>query len=446
MELRDYLEILSRRKWVIFLTLFFTLSTIIVGIILIPPKYTATTKIRVLTPRTGSADYVDYNINYSNRLIGTYIEVANSTPVLEELSKYVSPMPESIQVEAVADTELIQIDVVDQDPALAQHAANKLAQILITQTRELYSNEVNPVNIYVVDPATFPEKPSSPSPWLVITLGVAASLIGGIGLAFLYENLDTRLYTTKEIEDVSGLTVIGDIPDGSSNKGLLIGKSRVYAEAFRRLGTNILSLERDDKLATILITSSVAQDGRTTIVANLATIMAQANLKVIILDADFRWSNLHTIFDLKNEYGLSDILKQKAELLDTIQESKIPGVDIITSGSYLSEAVEFLRTQYMDEILNHLKKIYDIVLIDSPASVTVTDPAVLAAKVDGVILVVRHGWVRKEAFLSTLRHMRGVKANIIGIVSNRTGLGTSSKFAKMQPEERLTQVAKRAKT
>ena len=445
MELRDYLEILSRRKWVVVLNLFFTIVTVVVGVTLIPPTYTATTKVRVVTPRTGSADYVEYNISYSERLIGTYAEIANSTPVLEELSQFVSPMPEekNIQVEILTDTEIIQIQVTDQDPALAQHAANKLAQILINQTRELYSSEINPVNIYIVEPAVTPNNPSSPSPWLVIALGVAVGLIGGIGLAFLYENLDTRLYTTKEIEEVSGLKVIGDIPDSSRAHGLLVGESRVYAESFRRLRTNILSMENEKKLKKLLITSSVAQDGRTTIAANLAAIIAQTKLSVVVVDADFRWPNLHNVFNMENKHGLSDVLNKQVDLLQTIQKSKIPGVDIITSGNSLSETVELLRTDHMSDVLNQLQQTYDIVLIDSPASVTVTDPAVLATKVDGVLLVVRHGWVRKEALMATLQHMKGVNANLIGIVSNRTGLGKGSKFAKTRPEEKFNQVSKR---
>ena len=105
-----------------------------------------------------------------------------------------------------------------------------------------------------------------------------------------------------------------------------------------------------------------------------------------------------------------------------------------------------MSTEHIAHIFNQFEQSHDIVLIDSPASVTVTDPAVLAAKADGIILVVRHGWVRKEAFLATLQHMKGVNANLIGIVSNRTGLGTSSKFAKTRPEDKLSQVAEPLQT
>ena len=429
MELKDYLEIFSRRKWVVFLTVFFTLAIVIIGVIQSPPKYTAIAELRVLTSKAGSATYLEYNVEYSERLVSTYVNTATSNPVLEELSRHVNPLPK-ITVDHAPNTEIIQLKVEDIDPALAQYAANKLAQIVITQSAQLYSDVSNPNNIYLVDPAKIPEKPSSASPWVVIGLGFAIGLIGGMGLALLFESLDTRLYTVRQIEIFTQLRGIGDIPDAHNRNpdNSLFTDSRLHTEAFRRLRTNIFSQAENSDLKALLIASPVTQDGRSTVTANLALSIAQANRNVIVIDANLRWPAIHKIFRLKNDRGLSDYLEQNAKLADVIQPTQFPEIHVITSGELPSNPVELLSSDQMKLLITQLKQKYDVVLIDSPASLTVTDPAVIAPHVDGVVLVIRLGWVRREALQATLKHLTNVHANLVGVIANRTELGTGSRF------------------
>jgi capsular exopolysaccharide synthesis family protein len=431
MELRDYIEILARRKWIVILTTIFTLLVVTLGVIQTPPKYTATTKIRILTTRTGSADYIDYNISYTERLQSTITDLAQSTPVLDELKKYVDKIP-TIKAKVVSGTELIQIDVEDEDPARAQFTAKKLAEILINQSKKLYSGDINPANIYIAEPAEVPTKPSSPSPFVIVGLGLVVGFVGGIGLALLFESLDTRLYTTKQIENLTQLPMVGDIPDDRERhtEDGLFTDSRLHIEAFRRLHTNIFSHAQDETLQAFLITSPVTKDGKSTIVANLALSLAQANQSVIIVDANLRWPMIHMMFGLKTERGLSDVLELKSKLSDVIQPTQYPEIHVITSGKLPNNPVELLESDQMAILIDQLKQQYDVVLLDSPASLTVTDPAVIAPNVDGVLLVVRQAWVRKEALQATLKHLNTVKANLVGVIANRTGLGTSSRFSK----------------
>jgi len=431
MELKDYLEIFARRKWVIFLTVFFTLAIVIIGVIQAPPKYTAIAELRVLTAKAGSVDFLEFNVEYSERLIGTYVNIATSNPILEELSRHVTPLPK-ITVEHTPNTEIIQLKVEDIDPALAQYAANKLAQIIITQSAQLYSDQSTPTNIYLVNPAKIPEKPSSTPPWVVIGLGFAIGLMGGIGLALLFESLDTRLYTVRQIEIFTQLRVIGDIPEthdrGPDNS--LFTDSRLHTEAFRRLRTNIFSQAENSDLQALLIASPVTQDGRSTVTANLALSIAQANRNVIVIDANLRWPAIHKIFGLKNDLGLSDFLEGNTKLADVIQPTQFPEIHVITSGILPSNPVELLGSDQMKLLIAQLKQQYEVILIDSPASITVTDPAVIAPYVDGVVLVIRQGWVRREALQATLKHLTNVHANLVGVIANRTELGTSSRFSK----------------
>ena len=132
MDIKEYLEVISRRKWIVILTTLFALAVVVLGVNIIPSMYTATTKVRVLTSQEGDVNSTYYNVDFSDRLLSTYAEIAKSSPVLDELSQYVSPMPNPktrIKVEAITKTELLHISVTDPDPALAQHAANKLGEL-----------------------------------------------------------------------------------------------------------------------------------------------------------------------------------------------------------------------------------------------------------------------------------------------------------------------------
>jgi capsular exopolysaccharide synthesis family protein len=427
MELINYLNILVRRKWIIILTMLFAVLVVSVGTLTTPTKYTAKTTIRILTAKSGGADYVDYNIQYAERLAGTYVDIATSTPILEELGTYVSPLPK-IAVQVIPNTELIEIAAESSDPALAQFAANKLSEILIVQSREIYGSDTK---LYVIDPAAVPKKPSSPNPFLLIGLSLIAGLLGGVGLAFLFESLDTRLYTDWEIQQLTELPLIGDIPDDKRRgvEGMLVD-SQLQAEAYRRLRTNIFSPVANRELKTFLVTSSVRHDGRSTITANLGVIMAQANRKVVVVDADLREPKIHQQFGLANESGLGDVLSGKVSLEKALQSTSYPHVNVLTSGSELNP--ELLDSPEMVNVLDGLKEKFDVVLLDSPSSISVTDPAVLAPNVDAILLVVRHGWVRREALQYTMRNLRGVGAKFLGVISNRTELGTSSRLLKMQ--------------
>jgi capsular polysaccharide biosynthesis protein len=141
MELRDYIGILGRRKWVIILTFLFTVAVVTIGALQTPAKYTASTQIRVLTTKTGGSTYVDYNVEYAERLVATYVKIATSNPIIEELSRHVNISPDDIlkmvKVEIIPNTELFQISVESIDPGLSQYMANKLAQIIITQSKQL---------------------------------------------------------------------------------------------------------------------------------------------------------------------------------------------------------------------------------------------------------------------------------------------------------------------
>jgi polysaccharide biosynthesis transport protein len=449
MELRDYLEILGRRKWVIILAIFFTVTVVAIGVIVIPPKYTATSQIRVLTTKTGSAQYIEYNISYAERLLATYVSLATSKPAIEELNRDVPNLdPEDIlrivKVQVIPNTELIEIKVTSEDAGLTEFVANKLAEIIVKQSKALYSEDVNPVSIYIVEHASIPTIPSSPSPTILLSLGIIAGLIGGIGLAFLFENLDKRLYSSNQIETATQLKTIGDIPKLKDTKeDILISDSRLHVEAFHRLQTNIFSqLKEKSQHKTILITSAVSQDGKSFVAANLGLSLAQSSKEVLIIDANLRWPLMHKIFQTENQTGFSDLVRHNHTdswskdsdleklIKQTIIQTSFPNLYVIPSGPLPQNPVDLLNSPRVHEVIHILKEKFDVILIDSPACLSVTDPVVLSSNVDDVLIVVRMGWVRKEVLVNSIRQLQNANANMIGVVANKTTMGLGSRLAK----------------
>lgn len=433
MELRKNILVLIRRGWVIFITTFFAVIITAFGAADMPVTYTATSTVRVLTTRVGGADYSYFDVDYSNRLVRTYAKIAISEPMTEELLKSINRKPKKITVNVVSETELIQISVEDTDPGLAEFAANKLAQILIIKSQEQYANESSPISIYLVDPAIYPIKPSSLNPWVLVLLGLLIGIVGGAGLAFVFENIDSRIYYIEDMEKVTGLPVIGNIPKidlQSMEAGLFA--NRLHVEAFRRLRTNIITPTRQEIIKTILITSSVREDGKSTVSSNLALSIAQTDHEVIIIDANLRTPTIHKLFNLNNEKGLKQFLNGEISIADAIQKTYYPGVNVITSGGTPLDPIELLSSERMNVLLRELRDKYDYTIVDTPSLLTVSDPIVIAPLMDSVLIVVRIGWVRREALLSTQTQLNNVKAKITGIIANRTELGRKSRFSKTQ--------------
>ncbi len=487
MEIRDYLTILWRRKWVIICTFLVTGAVVTYLTLKTTPTYSASTMLRIATSTAGTVNY-----SYANILTNTYVKLATTKPVLDELKLRldITFLPD-ISVAVVPETELLQIQVQYQDPILAAKVANTLADILVSQSVELYTgggqsslatlneqlkvmgDELNQAqkeyadlqaqnpndeiaiqsakqsldakqqiydgilqdydqarlntalrsnSIYIVDPAVPPDSPSEPNATRNIALGGLVGLLGGVGLAFLFENLDTILYSTNQIEKVTQLPSLGTVPNTNVRKQLISENSNTpYIDAFRRLRSNIFALQQDSSHQTLLVTSSEPGEGKSTLVGNLAYVLAQAGRKVVIVDCDMRRPTQHKIFKLPNEHGLSSVLYKTDDLEGVLQDCTIPGVKIVTSGPAPSNPAELLASQQMSSLINRLRQDFDQVLLDSPAMLSVSDAIVLAPAVDGVIMVVCQSHSHREGVLSACKQLEDVKARILGVIINRAG-------------------------
>ncbi|MCC7160895.1 MAG: CpsD/CapB family tyrosine-protein kinase [Anaerolineae bacterium] len=191
------------------------------------------------------------------------------------------------------------------------------------------------------------------------------------------------------------------------------------AEAYRTLRTNMEFSNLDKNLRVILVTSAGAEEGKSTTLSNLAVTIAQSGKRVILVDADLRRPTLHQVFGLKNSVGLTDMVRDETILANPpAQETSVPNLRVLTSGQLPPNPAEILGSKRMSEILAALLERADMVLLDAPPVLAVTDAAVLSSKVDGVLLVVSAGKTKRENARKAQAQLEKINARVIGAVLN----------------------------
>lgn len=418
MNLATYLDILRRRKWVILITLFTTASTAAIGSLIIAPTYVAETQLQVSASRRNSASYGD--VLQAERLMKTYAEIATSDAVLADLMQTLQLSEEPrIQAEVVSNTELIKIKVRHDNPESAATAANAVAELLVTQSRRIREFRNYPVSVII--PAAPPHESDGVN-WLVsLLLGVIAGLVGGMGLAFVAENLDTTLHSSSEIEEATDLRSLGELPLNPRNKPVVFTNGpSPQTEAFRTLETNLKSFDASHQIATLMITSAQAGEGKTTTAVNLSIALAQSGRNVVLIDCDLRKPSIHQVLGMPNQIGVSNALIQQAPASKVLKKSPQYGIHVVTSGPIVKSPTSLFSSKIMIRFLGELEAQFDMVVLDVPAALAVADVSVLAPLVDGIALVVSTNIANKQALLAVQRRLSGVQGNMVGVIINRS--------------------------
>ena len=305
----------------------------------------------------------------------------------------------------------------------------------LTQYRQLYSSLVTnfeqvrlaeaqtSTNVFVSEPASVSREPVSPKTTLNTLLAALTGMFLTAGLIFAIDMLDDTIRNPDDIRQKFNLPVLGVIASHAITEGKPISLEQPrspVAEAFRSLRTNITYASVDLPLRRILVTSSTPQEGKTTISANLAVVLAQGEKKSVLMDADMRRPTVHQKFGLMNRLGLSSLFVRSLDNLPAaIQTASVSGLAIITSGSLPPNPAELLTSRRMKEIMDRLNQDYDLIVIDTPPVLTVTDAVALAPGLDGVIIVAVPGMTRLSALRQTLEQLQTVGARVLGIVLNQ---------------------------
>jgi polysaccharide biosynthesis transport protein len=355
----------------------------------------------------------------------------NINQTAEEIAAKQDALREAISAREIAGLEEDIRALQSKETALqANYAA------LLANTR---SGAVN--TLTVIEQARFPTVPVGPARTMTVVTATVIGLALAAGAAFLLEYLDDTVKSPSDLKRISDLPILPAIPESGSVNGRAMPIAHTEprspaADAFRALRAGVLASCMNNLRQSLLVTSAKPIEGKSNVAANLAVVLAQGGHKVLLVDADLRRPVQDKLFGLEKTPGLTDILNlldvaedvfgltNQGDTLDNqleelIQPTKEPRLSILTSGSFSSEALKLLNSEILADVLSHLAKQYDCLIIDSPPVLAVSDALMLSTLVGSVLLVAEAGSVRRKELSETIERLRNVDANIIGLALNR---------------------------
>jgi capsular exopolysaccharide synthesis family protein len=314
--------------------------------------------------------------------------------------------------------QILPFDRAEREVTIQREILNALRARVAQEGIEL---EVPRTPVEVVDPAEPPTRPFSPNLFLNILLSIVVGLGAGIGLVYFIEYLDTSVKTVDDVEHFLGLPVLGVIPQ--KVRALVEeGPDSPHAEAYRVLKTNMQFANKGISGGAFAVVSGGVGEGKSTTLFNLAYVTAQLGEKTLIVDSDLRRPVQHTILNMSNRFGLTNVLMRDVPIEETIKTTNIPNLHFLPSGKLPRTSLGLLDSQRMRELVKNLKARYDYVFFDSPPIMGVTDASILASEVDGVLLVVQYRKYPRVISARAKRMLQNVGANVLGVVLNNINI------------------------
>jgi capsular exopolysaccharide synthesis family protein len=298
----------------------------------------------------------------------------------------------------------------------------QLYDALLTKIKtQSITGETRPVNVWVVENAKVPDKPVKPRLALNLMLATVIGLICGVGGAFLIDRLDNRIKSAEGVGEILDIPVLGSIAfnrnSGAMPQIVFTAPRSEYAESFNALRTTLMLASADAPPKRILVSSSIAGEGKTTTAVNLALTMAKADSKVLLVDADLRKPSVHKVFKLRNKCGLSNYLTGTAGK-SILHASPHENLFIIPAGPIPPNPYELLNSKRMANLLDNLSKDFDIIICDTAPMLSVSDARLLSRIFDGLLMVTRAGTTTYPMALASIKSLRDVNARIFGAIVN----------------------------
>ena len=273
--------------------------------------------------------------------------------------------------------------------------------------------------VKIIARAEPPLTPSTPNKTLNMVISVVAGLFVGVVVAFLIEYLDTSVKTMADAESLLGLPVLTVIPNRGGPMPLSTDAARLpHAEGYRILRAKLDLKVQNGIGPSLSMLSGGPGEGKSTTIYNLAIICAQAGQSVILVDCDLRRPTLHDLVNLSNEFGLANYLRGEGDAVEYVQQTALPKLHVLTSGDMPMSEIGVLAGDKIRSMLEDLKQRYDLVLIDSPPVLGISDGSIIAREVDYVILVIQHRRYPREISLRAKRAIEEVHGNCVGMVLN----------------------------
>lgn len=432
MDLRDYLRLL-RRHWI--LVVASALAGLLAGgaiSMLTKPTYTADTQLFVAIQNSGSVQELQQGNIFSQARVQSYVKTVESPvvlqPVIDTLGLTVSAEQLAKQVEATTDlnTVLIGISVVDNSPVQAAAIAQAVAGSLIDAVDMLEKPKTggtSPVSLSIISPATAPASPSAPNTNLNLLVGLLAGIALGLLAAVLRTKLDNRIRGEEDLRQVTNSPLLGGISfDNDAIRKPLLTQTAPQsprAESFRQIRTNLQFANVSGQARSVLVTSSLPGEGKSTTATNLAIALSQAGQSVCLIDADLRRPMVSEYLGLERNAGLTTALVGLADVDDLLQPWGEENLFVLASGQIPPNPSELLGSSEMRQLVERLELAFDAVIVDAPPLLPVTDAAVLSQHVGGVVVVVGSQKLRYADLEKSLGALEMVGSNVLGVILNR---------------------------
>lgn len=432
MDLREYLRVLRSRWMLIAICGLIALGIAALLTLRATPQYASSARLFVSTSGSddsqalqGSQFSLQRVKSYADLLTGR--EIARRVADKLNLDESPSALASQISASSKLDTVILTVSVTDQDPERARMLAETVSDVFVSYVAELETppgKDEATIKATVVDQATTPSTPISPTPQRNLPLGLLLGLLVGAAIAVLRETLDTTIKSTRQLEPLVDAPVIGTISfDTDAVDTPLISSLDTYApraEAFRVLRTNLQFIDPDIERKVFVVTSSLPGEGKTTTSVNLALALAEGGERVALVEGDLRRPKISEYLRLESAVGLTTVLIGRLPLDDALQPTSHDGLDVLTSGATPPNPAELLKSDAMRTLIASLRAKFDIVLIDAPPLLPVTDGALLASQADGALLVVRHGKTTADQVSVAVERLESVGAKPVGVILNMT--------------------------
>lgn len=431
MDLQDYVRVARRRWGLIILATLLGCGVGLVASLLATPTFEARTQLFVSSQSGGSASDLLQGSSFTQQRVQSYADVVTSQlvlqPVLDELatSMDLDELAEMVTAEAPLDTVLINITVEDTSSARSARIANAVAASFVDAISGLEQPTLSgapAVTVSTVQPAVAPEAPSSPRIALNLALGLFVGLAAGLALALLRETLDTVIRGEADIRRITEAPLLGAVtfdPDAAAHPLTVHEDPRGgRSEAFRQLRTNLAFVDVAKGVRSVTVTSSVPQEGKSSTAANLALALASAGTRVVLVDGDLRRPKVAEYLGLEGGVGLTTVLIGQAKLEDVLQPWGEGALAVLPAGVIPPNPSELLGSPRMAQVLSQLEADFDMVLVDAPPLLPVTDAAILSRGTAGALVVVGSGLINQDQLAGALENLSTVDARVLGVVLN----------------------------
>jgi non-specific protein-tyrosine kinase len=413
-----------RERWLLLVTFVLIATGLAIVLTELTPKsYTATAQVLVSSSSKSAATNQDNA--YVLLQVTSYAKVIGSPDVINSIRAQLHPALSDSQIRgklsasALSGVAIIEVHAHDGSASRAASLANAAADGLVAAVEKY-----NPsTKLFVTGPANQPSSPTSPKPLLNITLGALLGLLVGAALAVARDILDNRIKTPEVLGKVADAPLMGVIVEDPWTERHPIatraGNRNIRAENFRQLRANLQFANVDLHPRVIAVTSSIPEEGKTTVAINLASTLAEAGFSVCLVDADLRRPMVAKVLGLVSPVGLTSVLIQQIALNDALQHAGST-LYVLASGPTPPNPSEVLASSYVRDVIRSLLESVDYVVLDTAPLLPVADGSEVAALADGTLLVARHGVTTDTNVQRATQALQRVDAKLIGVVLNRT--------------------------